>query len=282
MATNTTNFNIVLPEGSDTFNPLTFNNNAFSLIDEQMKKNQDAGITTATHTFIDGSNTILRTIGSCNMLVFVASADYVAGSTIAVDGVTCTLRYADGTAPKSNAFRTNQAVLCYLNGTILTLISAKASVEDALIGNLDDLETDEKNTIVGAVNEVVDDVTELSSKLIQIEENEFGLAIMYPNGVMECVRSVEITVSCTNQWGALYFGENNNYWNFAKEFIDIPNVEVSITPTSSNSCWQIYYGKPIISKYSYSGIAIARPTSNQSVPIVAHIRAVGRWKASDS
>lgn len=127
MSTTTTNFNIVLPEGSDTFNPLTFNNNAFTLVDSVMKANQDRGITPATHIYLDGVNTISRNIATCDTLIFVASSDYEAGSTVAVDGVTMTFRYSDGSAPRSGAFRINQAVLCHINGTILTLLSASAA-----------------------------------------------------------------------------------------------------------------------------------------------------------
>lgn len=125
MSTLTQNFGIVLPEGNDIFNPLTFNNDAFTKVDAQMKKNQDAGLTSATHNLIDGVNQILREIGTCPLFIFTATSDYEASQTFAVDGVTCTFRYADGTAPTDGAFATNQTVLCYLNGTIINLISTR-------------------------------------------------------------------------------------------------------------------------------------------------------------
>ena len=196
MSSTTTNFGIVKPEGTDTFEPLTYNNQAFDKIDSQMKINQDNGTTKATHTYIDGINTILREIATCNTLIFVASADYVAGSTIAVDGVTCTFRYSDGTAPTDGAFKTNQAVMCYLNGTILTLVSATAhsttSDIEAITGDLDDLETDDKSNLVAATNElkqtlvnnsrrtrrnITSDLTNLCTAISEQKLEKYGYAI---------------------------------------------------------------------------------------------------------
>lgn len=117
----TTNFGITLPEGTDTFNPLTFNNDAFTLVDSLLRTTKNATVGTANHLLSEDINTITRADSNTSMFTFIASSDYVASQAVYVDGAPVNVRYSDGSAPGNNAYRTNQAVLCYLNGSILTL-----------------------------------------------------------------------------------------------------------------------------------------------------------------
>lgn len=160
----TQNFNIVLPEGTDTFAPLTFNNNAFTLIDQIMKQNQDAGITTATAVLENDILTIVRSKPSVKFFAFVASADYAASNVVTVDGVQVSVRLADGTIPRNGAWVTNQLVLCAITGTIMNVISASAGVSPAAVGDLTNLETSDKSSIVNAINEVSEGVVELEAQ----------------------------------------------------------------------------------------------------------------------
>lgn len=161
----TPNFGIVMPEGTDTFAPLTFDNNAYTLIDSVMKANQDRGITTASCVVSGGIVTLTRAITSCAFFVFTATADFDPLETVAVDGVTVSVRYADGTVPEAGAWVINQSVLCYLNGTILNVISTSAKgVSAGTIGALSDLETTDKSSIVAAINEVAEDVADLEAQ----------------------------------------------------------------------------------------------------------------------
>lgn len=121
MSTTTNNFSITLPEGTDTFNPLTFNNDAFTLVDSLIRNTKNDTVGTANHTLSENTNYLTRSDSNTNTFTFIASSDYEATQVTRVDGVSVVLRYSDGSAPGSNAYRTNQAVLCYLNGNILTL-----------------------------------------------------------------------------------------------------------------------------------------------------------------
>lgn len=160
----TPNFGIVMPEGTDTFAPLTFDNNAYTLIDSVMKANQDRGITTASCVVSGGIVSLTRAITSCAFFVFTATGDFDPLETVAVDGVIVAVRYADGTVPEAGAWVINQSVLCYLNGTILNVISTRAKgVSAGTIGSLGDLETTDKSSIVAAINEVAEDVADLPS-----------------------------------------------------------------------------------------------------------------------
>ena len=124
MSTTTNNFGITLPEGSDTFNPLTFNNDAFTLVDSLLRTIKNATVGTANHSLSDNINTITRVDSNTNMFTFIASSDYATSQATYVDGTSVNVRYSDGSSPGNNAYRTNQAVLCYLNGSILTLFTS--------------------------------------------------------------------------------------------------------------------------------------------------------------
>lgn len=125
MSTTTTNFGITLPEGADTFNPLIFNNDAFTLIDSIMRTIKNATVGSANQVISEDVNTITRTDSNTSTFIFVASSDYEVTQKFYVDGVPVTVRYSDGSAPKNGAYRTNQAVLCHLNGNILTLFISR-------------------------------------------------------------------------------------------------------------------------------------------------------------
>lgn len=127
MSTTTTNFGITIPEGTDTFNPLIFNNDAFTLIDSIMRIIKNATVGSANQVLSEGINTITRTDANTNTFIFIASSDYETTQTFYVDGVPVNVRYSDGTAPKNGAYRTNQAVLCYVNGNILTLFTTRST-----------------------------------------------------------------------------------------------------------------------------------------------------------
>ena len=74
MATQTTHFNINKPEGTDIFAPLTFDNDAYDLIDSVMYNNQNRGITTTSISYSAGVFAIVRNVPTCNFLVFAISA----------------------------------------------------------------------------------------------------------------------------------------------------------------------------------------------------------------
>lgn len=156
MSTTTTNFNITLPEGVDTFNPLIFNNDAFTLIDSIMRTIKNATIGTANQVLSENVNTITRTDSNTNAFIFIASSDYETTQEFYVDGVPVTVRYSDGYAPKNGAYKTNQAVLCYLNGNILTLFINNSELLAAINISYDNSSSALTGTNVqNAIDEVV-------------------------------------------------------------------------------------------------------------------------------
>lgn len=155
MSTTTTNYNIVLPEGTDTFNPLVYENDAFTLIDAALKAVDDFAITTATHVLSGSINTLTRSKANRNMIVFIATSDYLASQAFTVDGNTVVFRDADATTPRDGAFKTNQAVVCYLNGSILEMVSTGGL--SAAIGSTD-ISTIGDGTCTGAISVLFTDL----------------------------------------------------------------------------------------------------------------------------
>lgn len=196
MSTTTTNFGITLPEGIDTFNPLTFNNDAFTLIDNQMFKNQQRGCTEATHILNEGVHTIVRKLPTTPLLVFIATADYSINDTFDVDGVNCQLRYANGRVPYSDAFKSNQAVLCYLNGSILNLISASNPTARDVNFNLEHTPNLHTPTVQGAIEEINSRVSVIKDDSSSFEIG--NIRVCYGTATLNAVINpscAEVTVS---------------------------------------------------------------------------------------
>ena len=169
MATQTTHFNINKPEGTDIFAPLTFDNDAYDLIDSVMYDNQNRGITTTSISFSAGVFAIVRNVVTCNFLVFTAPADYTAGNTVEVDGQIKTVRFMDGTSLQTGAWKINYSVLAYVDGSILNIISSTTGDYASLIGDLTDLDTIDKSNVVNAINEVVSDVSGIDTRVTTLE-----------------------------------------------------------------------------------------------------------------
>lgn len=114
--------------------------------------------------------------------------------------------------------------------------------------------------------------------IVESGSNSNGDYVKYSDGTMVCNRIVEVTLNCSNAWGSLYYGQDNNLWAFAKEFTTPPHVQVTLITTSNSSAWSGHYSKPQITTSGYKGLACMRPTVGSSVACAFHIHAEGKWK----
>ena len=117
----TPNFGFEVPVGSDTVNLLTQNYPNWTSLDTILQAIKDAGVTTATATKVGTVHQLVRTVSSCNVLRFTATANYVSGDTFTVDGNAVTTTTPQGTSLDAGAFVINQSVIGILNGAVLTL-----------------------------------------------------------------------------------------------------------------------------------------------------------------
>ena len=132
--TTTPNYSFKIAEGTDTVNLLTQSYPNFTDLDSILKSIELTGITSSVATKTGTVFQIVRTNADLNVLKFVATANYVAGDTFTVDGVSVTATAVDGTALPGGAFVINQTVMALLNGTVLTVLvgggSAQVDAED--------------------------------------------------------------------------------------------------------------------------------------------------------
>lgn len=124
----TDNFNLIVVEGSDTVNLLTQMNPNTEVIDEQMFKNQNAGVQTATELLNGTVHAITRSIPDASMIRFTAVSRFTAGDTFTVDGVQVSALLPSGEQLPDGAYIIGSEVLCVLKGTLLTVFAVSGTV----------------------------------------------------------------------------------------------------------------------------------------------------------
>ena len=139
--TRTSNYDLIVVEGSDKVNLLTQMNPNTEKIDEVMKTNEKSGVQIATELLSGTIHAITRTVPSASMFKFTAVSNYTSGDTFTVDGVQVTALLTSGEALGTGAYIIGSEVLCSLKDTLLTVYTQGGTVkiaEDAekLGGNL--------------------------------------------------------------------------------------------------------------------------------------------------
>ena len=172
-------FNLFLAEGSDIVNPLVQDVQNYEVIDEQMFKNQNAGIQNATELKNGTVHAITRNVPDAQFITFTATSNYTAGETFTVDGVQVSALTVGGEALPTGAYVINSQVLCVLKGTLLTVYGVGSKEADnalALNGHPDTYfgtkeEVDNANETANAAKTIADALNELKPKLLWINPN---------------------------------------------------------------------------------------------------------------
>lgn len=119
----------------------------------------------------------------------------------------------------------------------------------------------------------------LSTKVINSSgSNSYGNWIKFEDGTMICTRTIAVTIDCTNSWGSLYYGQNNDKFNFAQSFIEPPILNLQYSMTGAMSFIPIVYSGIVIDKDGFKKIEIARPNSVTNVGVKVYFLAIGKWK----
>ena len=121
MATKTTNYEFILPVGSDNFNPLTDQNPNWSKADTVIKKAENQSVAVATEIKSGSVHAITIPEGAGNMFRFVATSKFGAQDTCTVNGVQVTALMPNGTTIPEGGWVINSNVLCCLTGKVLTV-----------------------------------------------------------------------------------------------------------------------------------------------------------------
>lgn len=131
MATTTTNYGLLKPAATDSYNHLVYDNPNMDTIDAAMKANSDAAITSATCIKSGTTHTIVRSNTSAPVFRFTATGDWNAGDTMIVDGVSVTPYHVDGSALLDGAYVINTDVLAIISGSRVTIFGNGINLIDA-------------------------------------------------------------------------------------------------------------------------------------------------------
>lgn len=151
--TNTTNYNLLLAEGTDLVNYLTQTNPNFSTLDSVIKGVSDATVSPATEVTVGMAHAITRSLPDCPVLRFTATSNWTTGDTITVDGNTVTALKTDGTTLKTGDYIIGSEVIAVLQSTRLTVFISRevpTTASDISFNNsgTDLLATDTQDAIV--------------------------------------------------------------------------------------------------------------------------------------
>lgn len=117
----TTNYNLLIPEGTDVVNPLTQVNPNFQTIDGAMFANKQATIGTASEVVTGTVHAIIRNNPDSDVFRFTATGAWTSGDTMTLDGQSVTVHLSDGTTPATNSYIIGAEVLAMVNGSLVTL-----------------------------------------------------------------------------------------------------------------------------------------------------------------
>lgn len=114
--------------------------------------------------------------------------------------------------------------------------------------------------------------------IIESGNNSNGNWVKFEDGTMICTRTIAVAIDCTNSWGNLYYGQNNDKYNFAQSFIEPPILNLQYSMSGAMSFIPIVYSGIEIDKDGFKRIEIARPNSATNVSVKVYIIAIGKWK----
>ncbi len=139
------------------------------------------------------------------------------------------------------------------------------------IGNLPNLNTTDKDTLVNAVNEIN---TKLGN-IIESGSNENGNYIKYTDGTMICTKKVSfVGLQFTTAWGNAYETSPVNLGDYAQEFVDIPLMFISCAYSTASPEGLAN------TKTSYGSVVFYRPirTDATTYSYTFYLMAIGKWK----
>lgn len=136
---------------------------------------------------------------------------------------------------------------------------------DTKIGDLTQLNTTNKSNLVGAINSVVESGT-----------NSNGDYIKYSDGTMICTKKITFTnVVINTAWGSVYESASKlNFGDYAQEFIEIPNVSITLAGGSTCFC-ETFSGR---TKTAIGSTWLWKPAVEAKGTMTFDVIAIGKWR----
>lgn len=166
--TNTTNYNLLLAEGTDLVNYLTQTNPNFSNLDTIIKGVSDLTTTPATEVTTGTAHAISKSLPDATVIKFTATSNWQTGDTMTLDGNPVTPLKTDGTTLKTGDYIIGSAVLMIQDGTRLTvLVASSPDAGDINYTNDGTHAWLTANKVEGAINEAASEIDAINSNLSQ-------------------------------------------------------------------------------------------------------------------
>lgn len=167
--TNTTNYNLLLAEGTDLVNYLTQTNPNFSNLDTIIKGVSDLTVTPATEVATGTAHAISKTLADATVIKFTATSNWQTGDTMTLDGTPVTPLKTDGTTLKTGDYIIGSAVLMIQDGTRLTVLVASSPDASDINYTNDGTHTWlTANKVEGAINEAASEIDTINSNLSDV------------------------------------------------------------------------------------------------------------------
>ena len=130
MATQTTYYEFIKPEGTDLVNPLVDTNPNWDALDADLHEFNERSISNASEVVALGVHTISRLDTTAKFLKWIATANFTSGETFTVDGLPVAATTPAGAALATNAYVTGSIVLACLNAdnTAMTIYVSGTNV----------------------------------------------------------------------------------------------------------------------------------------------------------
>ncbi len=249
-------FNLNLVEGSDIVNPLVTDVPNYESIDEQMFKNQNAGVQNATELKTGTVHAITRIVPDAQMITFTATSNFVAGDTFTVDGIQVSALTVSGEQLPTGAYVINSQVLAILKGTLLTVYGIGSEIADnalALNGHPDTYfgTKEEVNNAINTANSANELVNELNNSLGELKREKWYQQRIASNNVVNGV--VDSNRRLLNEDGTLFSITNN------------ANSTYKVTMVSRTGSSNTLYCSESIVDFSTSGVGIWIMSKTDSV-----------------
>lgn len=141
------------------------------------------------------------------------------------------------------------------------------------LGDLNNLTTDNKTSVVNAINSLVASL----NSVVSSNTNENGTYIKYSNGQMECYKNIIYTANGDFVADGSIFYKQLGSWTFPQEFVEIPNVQISVVNTvTSRRAYGYLSGE--ISKTKITNYGVINYWNATDSDGIVCLVARGKWK----
>lgn len=136
---------------------------------------------------------------------------------------------------------------------------------DTKIGDLTQLNTTNKSNLVGAINSIVESGS-----------NANGNWVKFTDGTMICIKKITFTnVVINTVWGSVYETASTlDFGDYAQEFIEIPNVAVTLAEGSTCFC-ETFTER---TKKAIGNTFLWKPVVEAGGNMTFDIIAIGKWR----